>query len=113
MTDSTPQPDTHPDLHQLRDRIDTIDHALLDLLVQRNELVSSVAAFKRGHGVAIRDHHRERALLDDRCRVAADSGLRPEVIESLFRIVLWASRDRQAALGAQVPPDVPLREGNE
>jgi chorismate mutase/prephenate dehydrogenase len=31
------------------------------------------------------------------------------MIESMFRLILWASRDRQAALKAELPPDVEVR----
>lgn len=90
----------------LRAMIDSVDHEVLQLLSRRNGLVAEVAAWKRENATAIRDHERERQLLDDRMGRAAPLGLRPEVIESIYRLVLWASRDRQASLKAEVPPDV-------
>jgi len=85
--------------------IDAVDHEMLELLARRNALVGEVAAFKRAHGVAIRDRVREREIIADRRERAQKMGLRPEVIESMLRLMLWASRDRQAALRAEVPPD--------
>jgi len=96
-------------LDGLRAMIDAVDHEMLDLLARRNALVGEIAAYKRAHGVAIRDRRREREILADRCRRAERVGLRPEVIESMLRLMLWASRDRQAALRAEVPPDLPPR----
>lgn len=87
----------------LRALIDAVDHELLQLLSRRNGLVGEVAAYKREHGIQIRDRQREREIIADRRQRAAPLGLVPEVIESLFRLTLWASRDRQAALRAQVP----------
>jgi len=94
-----------PELQALRDRIDEIDHRFLELLQERHQVVGEVAAIKRSTGVPIRDDHREEALLADRRRIAGGSGLNAEVIESLFRLVLWASRNRQAQLLAAVPVD--------
>lgn len=115
MTDDAPPPspdapDTVPPaLKELRNAIDDVDHAIIDLLAQRSALVGQVADVKRTVGRGIRDHARERALLADRSERAASSELRPDVIESLFRVILWASRDRQAALGVERPPDGPAR----
>jgi len=89
--------------------IDGVDREILQLLAKRNAIVAELAEFKREHRVAIRDLRRERELLDDRRRRAAALGLSPELIDSLFRLVLWGSRDRQAALKAEVPPDVEPR----
>ena len=86
--------------------IDAVDHEILQLFARRNGLVSEIAAFKRATGKAIRDFQRERELLEDRRRRAIPLGLSPEVIESIWRLTLWASRDRQAALKAEVPENI-------
>ncbi len=93
-------PDT---LLPLRAQIDEIDHQILDLLRQRNDVVEKVAEVKKNTGFGIRDFVREKDLLSDRAQRAEKAGLRREVIESLFRVILWASRDRQASLGAEIP----------
>ena len=93
----------------IRAMIDAVDHEVLQLLARRNALVGEIAACKREHGMAIRDRQRERELIGDRRQRAGGLGLSPEVIESMYRLVLWASRDRQAALKAEVPRDVPQR----
>ena len=90
----------------LRAEIDEIDHQILDLLGKRNTVVEKVAEVKKSTGFGIRDFTRERDLLLDRGQRADDMGLRSEVIESLFRVILWASRDRQASLGAELPKDM-------
>ena len=90
----------------LRAKIDKIDHQILDLLEQRNKVVEEVAQVKKTSGFGIRDFTREANLLADRCERAAQAGLSGEVIESLFRVILWASRDRQASLGAEMPKEM-------
>ncbi|MGD8452156.1 MAG: bifunctional chorismate mutase/prephenate dehydrogenase [Phycisphaerae bacterium] len=93
----------------LRAMIDALDREILQLLSRRNGIVAEIAQFKREHRLDIRDHQREQELLGDRRRRAQQLGLSPELIESLFRLVLWASRDRQASLKAELPADVEPR----
>lgn len=93
----------------LRAMIDAVDHEVLELLARRNALVGEIAAWKRSNRVPIRDRAREREIIDDRRRRAERLGLSPDVIESMLRLTLWASRDRQAALRAEVPPDIEQR----
>lgn len=90
----------------LRALIDALDHDLLQLLARRNALVAEIAQYKRAHRVPIRDHQREREILDDRGQRAMPLGVSPALIESMFRLILWGSRDRQAALKAEVPLNV-------
>ena len=110
MSDSTaPRAALPRPLPVLRATIDAIDHEILQLLARRNGLVAEIAHVKRAERVPIRDTTRERELIADRRERAAQLGLAPEVIESIYRLVLWASRDRQAALKAEVPLDIEPR----
>ncbi len=93
----------------LRAMIDAVDHEVLELLARRNAIVGEVAAWKRTHGVPIRDPKREREIIADRRERAERVGVRPEVVENMLRLLLWASRDRQAALRAEVPLDIEQR----
>ena len=93
----------------LRAMIDALDHEILLLLARRNGLVAEVAHYKREHHLPIRDFSREREILADRGERALPLGLSPQLIESLFRLILWGSRERQAALRAEVPLDVEPR----
>src|SRR5687768_10511257 len=90
----------------LRAKIDAIDREVLGLLAKRMAIVAEIAEHKREHGVRIRDARRERDVIDDRRARAERLGLPPGVIESIFRLVLLLSRDRQAELRAEVPLDV-------
>lgn len=89
----------------VRSMIDALDRDLLQLMARRKVLVAEVAAWKRRHGLRIRDHQREAEILRDRQEHAARVGLPPEEIESIFRLLLRASRDQQAALRTEVPLD--------
>jgi chorismate mutase/prephenate dehydrogenase len=93
----------------VRAMIDALDRDLLQLIARRMALVGEVAAYKRLHGLHIRDAARERDVLADRLRVADELGLPRGDIESIVRVLLRASRDHQASLRAEVPPDVEAR----
>ncbi|MBV9879315.1 MAG: prephenate dehydrogenase/arogenate dehydrogenase family protein, partial [Gemmatirosa sp.] len=100
MSDPTPRP-----LPLLRSMIDALDRDLLQIAARRMALVAEVAAYKRAHGLHIRDARREQEVLADRVRRAEELGLPPGEIESIFRLLLRASRDQQAALRTEVAPD--------
>ena len=68
----------------LREMIDAVDHQILELMAQRNEIVNEVAHFKRTNAVRIRDFRRERELLSDRRNRATDLGINTDVAESLL-----------------------------
>jgi len=87
----------------VRAMIDALDRDLLQILARRMALVAEVAAWKRQHGLRIRDPQREQDVLRDRHERALELGLPAGEIESIFRVLLRSSRDHQAALRAEVP----------
>lgn len=95
--------DHTPSLPALRARIDAIDHAIIELLAQRMNIVRELSAVKRAQGLRVRDPERERAVLEDRTRHGHARALPTELIESLFRVVLRGSREYQAALKVELP----------
>lgn len=87
----------------VRAMIDALDRDLMQILARRMALVAEVAAYKRQHGIRIRDAQREQDVLRDRHERALELGLPAGEIESIFRVLLRSSRDHQAALRAEVP----------
>lgn len=86
----------------LRSMVDSIDRELLQLLARRLTVVGEIADWKRQHGARIRDPAREAELLQERRALAETLGLQPQTVESIFRLVLLASREHQAALRTEV-----------
>ena len=107
--DPSPEHPTIRPLPVLRAMIDAVDHDLLQLLARRNGLIADIAEHKRVHHLPIRDLQREREIITDRRDRGQTLGLNPELLESLWRLILWASRERQAALKAEVPREVEPR----
>jgi chorismate mutase/prephenate dehydrogenase len=87
--------------------VDALDHELLQLAARRMSVVAEIAAYKRQHQLRIRDPLREREILEDRARRAEAMGLPKGEIEALFRVLLRASRDHQAALRTELPYESP------
>ena len=82
------------DLTELRKQIDVIDRQLIDLLEQRMDVSSSIAAYKRTRGLAILDAAREEEKLQ-----SVGAQCRPEtadLIVNLFSRIMEASRAYQA-----------------
>jgi chorismate mutase/prephenate dehydrogenase len=102
-------PDTRSSLAGLRGQIDAVDREILELLARRMAIVSELAQVKRDSGVKVRDPQREGEILADRRGNAQRLGLSAELVESLFRLIMWASRDYQAQLKAEVPVDMALK----
>lgn len=89
--------------------IDSLDRDFLQLAAKRMALVGEVAAYKRAHRLKVRDSGREREILEDRASRAEELGLPRGEMESIFRLLLRASRDHQAALRAEVPMEIEER----
>ncbi len=90
----------------LRALLDALDRDILELLARRQALVAEVAGAKRVLGAPIRDLARERSILEERKERARELGLPEGTVESVWRLLMMASRERQAALRTEVPVDV-------
>ena len=84
------------DLPKVREALDRIDAALLDLLAERSAVVDEVAALKsRDHELFLRDLERERDLLSKVGREAQRRGLNAFHVVKIFRDVVEASVRQQ------------------
>ena len=84
------------DLNQIRGQIDAIDDELTRLFTQRMRAVAEVAAYKRENGKAVRDHARERGIVN-RVTLQAGEDFAPYVRE-LYGKIFELSRDRESSL---------------
>lgn len=96
-----PDPEFAPQLARLREEIDGLDAALLDLVARRAEVVRRVADLKRAHGQPVYHPAREEDLLSRRRAQAAAAGLDPDLAEDLFRRLLRESRVAQNEVRAR------------
>jgi chorismate mutase len=96
------------DLEELRRRLDAIDDRLQDLLIERLEIVSRVAAEKRDGGLPVHVPAREAQIIR---RLVARQGAAFPVgpLVRIWRELLGATTRAQGpfAVGAYVPQDAP------
>ena len=79
------------ELTALRDQIDEVDKALLNLLAKRLELVAEVGEVKSQYGLPIYVPEREASMLASRRKEAAALGVPPDLIEDVLRRVMRES----------------------
>ena len=85
-----------PELREARDLIDEIDAEIVDLLARRRHLAARAGRIKSQAGAGIRDASREKDLLDQRRRWAAEHDLSEETVADVFSAILRFSRAAQA-----------------
>ncbi len=82
-------------LEELRQRLSAIDAALIELIAQRQEIVSDVSAHKISTGAPTRDYAREREILERVREQAAELGAEPDVAEQIMRLLIRSSLTKQ------------------
>lgn len=92
-------------LEALRERIDRIDHDLLDALAARMRVVEEIADCKRENNVATLQVSRWAALLEDRVARAEALGLSPEYARALYEVIHRESVRRQGEILSLEPGD--------
>jgi chorismate mutase/prephenate dehydrogenase len=94
------------ELIELRERIDDFDNKILETLAARDKIVRQVAEVKKRNGIPIRDKAREATILAERREQCERLDLPSSTIESVYRVLLAASRDKQAQLGTEIPDNL-------
>lgn len=84
-------------LSEIRARLDKLDREILERLAERQAISLDIAADKRRRGLPIRDLEREREVLKARSRDAEALGFPGNIAESIWRLVMLASREKQSA----------------
>jgi chorismate mutase/prephenate dehydrogenase len=79
------------ELTALRDQIDEVDKALLELLARRMSLVAEVGEVKSQYGLPIYVPEREASMLASRRQEAEALGVSPDLIEDVLRRVMRES----------------------
>lgn len=92
------------ELKQLRDLVDATDQRILEQVAERMALVAKIGAAKRAAGLRVRDRERERIVLQQRRALANALGLPQGEVDTLMRLLLRLSRERQAQLRVEVLP---------
>ncbi len=91
-------------LDDLREQLSGVDRRLVQLIAERQQLVSEIGKHKRGAGAATRDYAREKDVLDMGRSQAEGLGIDPDLAEDVLRKLIRSSlasqeRDRVIAEG--------------
>jgi chorismate mutase len=95
----TPSPyDSIDILETLREKIDSLDQQLLELLSQRMDLVKTIGEYKRDNNVAIMQLRRWEEMISSRVDFGKSLGLADDYIKNLLRLVHKESIRKQAEI---------------
>jgi isochorismate pyruvate lyase len=87
-------------LTALRNEIDSLDEALVDLLSRREKLVGEVLTYKKANGLPGRIPARVDAVIDNAASRAAAIGMNPELARTVWTaMVEWFVRHEERELG--------------
>ena len=91
-------------LDDLRNDLSAVDRQLIDLIAERERLVSEIGRNKLSSGTATRDYAREKEVLDMGRTRAMELGIDPDLAEHVLRTLIRSSlasqeRDRVIAEG--------------
>ena len=84
------------ELKDCRNKLDVIDKQLMDLFLERMEIVKAVAEYKKEHGLPILASGREKEILD-RVRTLSGEEMAPYA-QTLFETLLYVSREYQKTI---------------
>ena len=91
-------------LDDLRNNLSAVDRKLVELIAERQRIVSEIGKTKQTAGRATRDYAREKEVLDLGRAQATELGIDPDVVEAVLRNLIRISlasqeRDRVIAEG--------------
>ncbi len=92
------------DLDELRSKLSAVDRQLVELIAERQQVVSEIGRSKRSTGTGTRDYKREKEVLDMGRAQAGQLGVDPDLVEHLLQLLIRTSlesqeRDRVVAEG--------------
>ena len=84
------------ELNNIREHIDSLDREITRLFVERMDTVAQVAASKKSTGKAIRDHARERSIINRVTEQAGDTYA--PYVKDLYKLIFELSCNYQSTL---------------
>lgn len=90
-------------LGEMRQRLDALDHELLDILARRMATAREIGRYKEAHGIAVVQPRRHAQVLDTRAEEGQGLGLDRGFVRSLMSLVHEQSVAAQCNLQAHNP----------
>lgn len=86
-------------IKDLRLKIDEIDKNLLDLFIERLQVVKEIGEVKQKNGIGIIDDGREQKVLSNLVERAKNKGVNPEVVRKLWKVLMEISYELEKKNG--------------
>ena len=83
------------ELKDLRNNLSAIDRQLVELIAERQRVVSDIGKTKRDSGTGTRDYKREKDVLDMGRLQAEELGVDPDLVEKVLRLLIITSLESQ------------------
>ena len=83
------------ELSRLRDEIERIDRAVIELIAERVQIAREVGAAKRAAGLPTLDPAREASVIRQIAGLARDANLPDDVVRQIFWHIIGLSRRAQ------------------
>ena len=88
---------TPDELLRLRERLDEIDDGIIDLIAERQDIVTTIGEHKLKTGVALRHFEREREVIDRGMQRAESLGVSGRVARDILETLIHHSLGKQEA----------------
>jgi len=89
---------------ELRAAIDELDEALVGLLAERARYIDRAAELKPSEGMQARIASRVGQVIENARRAAAEHGIDPDLVETVYRdLIDWSIRREEQVLGPSAP----------
>jgi len=82
-------------LEELRSQLSAVDHKLVELIAERQQIVGEIGKCKQGSGTGTRDYAREKDVLDMGRAQAVEAGVDPDLVENLLQLLIRTSLESQ------------------
>ena len=82
-------------LDELRDRLTLLDQKIIEIIGERQSIVSEIGKYKQQVGRATRDYARESAVLTMAKTNALDVGIDPKLAEEVLQLLIQSSLTNQ------------------
>ena len=79
------------EFEQFRDRLSKVDLEIVDLISERQQIVTKIGRIKRAEGREIRDFRREKVVMESALEHAREIGLESKLVEDIVRTLIQYS----------------------
>ena len=84
------------ELSELRDHLDTLDNTIIDNLAERFQITAGVGDYKKRHDLPPFDASREDAIYAKIRLKAAEKGVDPELLVSIWELIITEVKKNHA-----------------